>query len=290
MHRKLHMCHFSKAPTQNVGVRCPRPLAGPLPRSLQDTLHVHHALFPQVERLLQPVDLLVVALHDHLRAGLVILRRDLDCDLVRPLRVVEVVLARDGGDEGGEVPVVPQPVALAEDALLEDAQHQRQRAERDEHAEGQEGGASRDRRLHALEGDHVARVLDLVVVRLEEADDVARQLARRPAAIAPWSQHLVHLAHDLGLDGAGDERVDAREREHVQGECGVVGRRREGADLRHSARNLLGKRRQRRGRQRQCPRGRGEIGRLRDRGEGRRARQLRQLRRHSQREAACWQR
>ena len=76
--------------------------------------------------------------------------------------------------------------------------------------------------MSALEDDHVRRVRDLIVIRLEVTDDVASELARRPASDGRGSGHLVRLAHHLGFDGALDQRVDARERDYVKNEHEVV--------------------------------------------------------------------
>merc|ERR1719506_911176 len=99
---------------------------------LEEALDIDHALLAQVERLLKPYHLLLVALHDNVRRHLVILRHNLDGDLVGALGVIEVKLASDGRDECGEVPVVPKPAA--EGLLLEDRQDERERAESNERA------------------------------------------------------------------------------------------------------------------------------------------------------------
>lgn len=106
--------------------------------------------------------------------------------------------------------------------LLDDGQHKRERCEGEEDAKGQKGCAPSERRLSALEDDHVRRVRNLIVIRLEVTDDVASELARRPASDGRGSGHLVRLAHHLGFDGALDQRVDARERDYVKNEHEVV--------------------------------------------------------------------
>ena len=59
---------------------------------------------------------------------------------VGALGIVEVVLAGDGRNERRQVPDVAQPVARPEGRLLKDGQHERERAESDERAKGEEGG------------------------------------------------------------------------------------------------------------------------------------------------------
>merc|ERR1719424_365718 len=138
--------------------------------ALKEALDADHPLLAQVEGALEAVHLLVVPLDDDVRHHLVVRRHNLDLEDVRPLGVVEVVLARDGRDEGRRVPPAAQPVPLAEHRLLEDGQHEGERAERDEDTKGQKGGPAGERRLHALKDNDVAAVLHLVVVSLEEGE------------------------------------------------------------------------------------------------------------------------
>lgn len=144
-------------------------------------------------------------------------------------------VSRRGEDR--DVPKVAEPVALAEHLLLDDRHDEGERGEREEDAEGEEGGAADEWRLGALEDDDVGRLgdsvvvrlravreagggedrrrsrarADLVIARLEEGDDVAGELTRWSSAVGGGPRHLVRLAHHLGLNRALDERVDTRE-------------------------------------------------------------------------------
>merc|ERR1719149_386858 len=98
--------------------KCGGDAAGKRRSALQDAFDVDHALLPQVERLLEALHFLVVALHDDLRSHLVVLSDDLHAHLISALSVVEVVLARGGRSERRTIPDVAQPAA--ECLLLED--------------------------------------------------------------------------------------------------------------------------------------------------------------------------
>mmetsp|Transcript_2120 Transcript_2120/g.4436 ORF Transcript_2120/g.4436 Transcript_2120/m.4436 type:complete len:254 (+) Transcript_2120:240-1001(+) len=164
---------------------------------LEDALDVDHALLAHVECPLEALNLLLVALHDDVARRLVVGGDDLDAHLVDALSVVEVVLTRERRHQRREVPPVAQTLAFAEDALLEDGEDERERAEREEDARREEGRAARQRRLHALEDDHVARVLDLVVVRLKESHNVASYFTSWSSIISSGSRHLIYLAHNF---------------------------------------------------------------------------------------------
>eukprot|EP00327_Prymnesium_parvum_P008043 CAMPEP_0182819000 /NCGR_PEP_ID=MMETSP0006_2-20121128/12340_1 /TAXON_ID=97485 /ORGANISM="Prymnesium parvum, Strain Texoma1" /LENGTH=243 /DNA_ID=CAMNT_0024945535 /DNA_START=230 /DNA_END=965 /DNA_ORIENTATION=- len=190
---------------------------------IQNPLDVDHAFFSHVKRFLETVDLLLVSLHDHIGAHLVVFGHNLHSHPVRSLGVIQVVLPRERREQSRRVPDVPQPIAFAECRLLEDGEHEGERAKADERAEGEEGGAPRLPRLRALEDDYVACVGDAVVVRLEEGDDVACGLTHRSAAVCRGPRHLIRAAHDLRLDGARHEGVQAGEGQDVEHERKVEG-------------------------------------------------------------------
>mmetsp|Transcript_48931 Transcript_48931/g.147410 ORF Transcript_48931/g.147410 Transcript_48931/m.147410 type:complete len:340 (+) Transcript_48931:475-1494(+) len=190
---------------------------------LKQTLHPDHSLFPQLQCPPHPIKLVVIPLDCYLIQRLVVVRRQLDFNLVGTVARPPVV---DSSVRTQKHEI--EPVGLANQGQYQiielDLQHQGQRRHSNRRAEHEEERLAGAPLNQSLECDGLSRLLDLVVVRLHVRHDLAGLLTHvlRSGHVGIFPVGHVRLALDLGLGRAGDLTPNPREGHDVQTEGGVV--------------------------------------------------------------------